>query len=90
MILREARQRALIETRQKRKQQELMKKLAEDEEKQRKAQIKSDLELKLKWQREEFAKKQFVQQQKSAREAQDRVKKSKKGSKNGAGKDRSG
>jgi len=57
MILREARQRALIETRQKRKQQELMKKLAEDEEKQRKAQIKSDLELKLKWQREEFAKK---------------------------------
>jgi len=57
MILREARQRALIETRQKRKQQELMKKLAEDEEKQRKAQIKADLELKLKWQREEFAKK---------------------------------
>ena len=57
MMLREARQRALIETRQKRKQQELMKKLAEDEEKQRKAQIKADLELKLKWQREEFAKK---------------------------------
>ena len=33
IMLREARQKALIETRQKRKQQELMKKLAEDEEK---------------------------------------------------------
>ena len=33
IMLREARQKALIETRQKHKQQELMKKLAEDEEK---------------------------------------------------------